>query len=590
MAGLDLWKGILSRRRTLADQSENELRGARLQMEAEQGRIMRQIDEIEKQKAALDAQGRAEPSARKQALLAQRLLQLEAEAKRMEHSLSLVSKQVRIVGGLCFLKQNSRALSGTPLGALLGRMSAAELQTYVDTASVDGSLDLDKLNQVLGIVDGGDKLQQDEEAGRAVSDVVSRWQQEQEEAVSPPPAELGRHEPIGPSSVEVPRKVAPGRATAAPVAAPPPPMHEPEPAAAAPLPPAPPPGPVHEQATSAAIEASLTVTAVQVEPVKEGRPDGRPPPQAPHRPDPWQAPPGSPAHDTVARAPRPERPAEPSPSVDALLPMGTTCQAGGISLALNGCSIGSGGRIDLKFLARNEGGRAVLVRYQNSYFQVSDDLGTQYKQTEMSLLDPKQRHLQPGESYELMSSQYPDAAEEIGQFLGMVPEEAGWLVVRVTQFAGLRNVAWCIPLNPLECIPQTPPPGTPQPVLEGFSANGVAVLLSGYGIGSKGWIDLKFLVRNEGTRAVLARYQNSYFQVSDDLGTQYKQTEMSLLDPKQRHLQPGESYEVTSSQYPDAAEEIGQFLGMVPEEAGWLVVRVTQFAGLRDMVWHIPLQ
>jgi hypothetical protein len=269
--------------------------------------------------------------------------------------------------------------------------------------------------------------------------------------------------------------------------------------------------------------------------------------------------------------------------------VGESYEASGISLALVDYTIKSDGTIWLKFAVANQGSSKVLLRYQDKYFSVSDDTGRVYPQDEDFLLDLKQVELSPGDSFTIEGDSYPDYYREIGNFYGKIPEQASHLIVKVSQFADLRDMQWLIPLNAQLSSPQLPTPGTQQPVLEGFSANGITILLSDYNINSDGTIGLKFLIRNEGNNAVLLRYQDKYFEVYDDLGNRYDQDEDFLVEPKQVLLSPGDSFPIEGDSYPDYYREIGNFYGKIPEQASHLIVKVSQFADLRDMQWLIPL-
>jgi len=55
-------------------------------------------------------------------------------------------------------------------------------------------------------------------------------------------------------------------------------------------------------------------------------------------------------------------------------------------------------------------------------------------------------------------------------------------------------------------------------------------------------------------------------------------------------LAPGESFEIEGDSWPEYYYEIGYFYGIVPEQANYLIVKVSQFADLRDMQWKIPLR
>ena len=181
MGILENLKGIFSKRETLEDLDVDELRKARVQLEREQARVLRQIDDIEQQKATLDAQGRKERSVRRQKLLAQQMLGLESQAKHHDRNLAFFSKQMRIVDGFIFLKENQRVLADTPLGQIINQMSTAELQAYVDQASSEGTVQLDKLNRLLGVFEEDEELFKGDEEDAKIDDIVSRWQEEQDE-------------------------------------------------------------------------------------------------------------------------------------------------------------------------------------------------------------------------------------------------------------------------------------------------------------------------------------------------------------------------------------------------------------------------
>jgi cytoskeletal protein RodZ len=191
----------------------------------------------------------------------------------------------------------------------------------------------------------------------------------------------------------------------------------------------------------------------------------------------------------------PTLPPQPASVVDtnAFKTLGEGYEANGISLALVDYNIESNGNIWLRFTVANHSTKKVLLRYQNSYFSVTDDTSKAYPQDEDFLLDPKQYGLEPDKSFEIDGDSYADRHYEVGLFYGKVPEQANNLIVKVSQFGDLHDMQWRIPLNAQLAVPQTPAPDTQQPPLEGFSANGITMLFSDYNIESNGNIWLKFL-------------------------------------------------------------------------------------------------
>ena len=66
------------------------------------------------------------------------------------------------------------------------QMDTGELQAYVDQATIDGSFQLDKLNQLLGVFEEGDELLKPDEDDEKLSSIIAGWQQDQEsEAMLP---------------------------------------------------------------------------------------------------------------------------------------------------------------------------------------------------------------------------------------------------------------------------------------------------------------------------------------------------------------------------------------------------------------------
>ncbi len=99
---------------------------------------------------------------------------------------------------------------------------------------------------------------------------------------------------------------------------------------------------------------------------------------------------------------------------------------------------------------------------------------------------------------------------------------------------------WRIDLGPQAILPQSPAPGTVLSLGQGFSANGISLILTDYSIGSSD-INLEFVVKNESDAWTLVRFQNSYFELYDNLGNQYERRVSCLQDTKQRLLEPGDT-------------------------------------------------
>jgi hypothetical protein len=120
---------------------------------------------------------------------------------------------------------------------------------------------------------------------------------------------------------------------------------------------------------------------------------------------------------------------------------------GNVSLTFTDYEIDAS-RIDIEFVVKNESSSDTLVRYQNSYFTLSDSTGKEYEQITQCALDTKQMLLSTGEAASIKrgASNVSCSFGYIGSFSGIVSENAEFLLVEVSQFMGLENMQWRIDL------------------------------------------------------------------------------------------------------------------------------------------------
>ena len=152
-------KGLFGKgRQTLDDLSTDELRKERIRLENEEKKLMKRLDDIEEEKRRVFLQGRDESSERKKMVLARKYKELDVQARNMARNMQYFSKQLRIVNGFLNLKDNERILKASGLSNIISRMDLQELQIYVDEASIDGSFQFDKLQDVLTTLEEGGSL------------------------------------------------------------------------------------------------------------------------------------------------------------------------------------------------------------------------------------------------------------------------------------------------------------------------------------------------------------------------------------------------------------------------------------------------
>lgn len=171
-----LWR----KRRSIENVGLDELNLARVKSEQEQTRVIRRIDDLEKQKAELFGRGVEETSERKQRILAGKIQELDQQARNYDKNLTSFSKQIRIINGFIFLKENRKAWADTELGRIMQNMDLAELQNYVDEATAGDIFQMDKFSQVLGVLEESEGLVRVTEEDKQIQDIMAAMESARE--------------------------------------------------------------------------------------------------------------------------------------------------------------------------------------------------------------------------------------------------------------------------------------------------------------------------------------------------------------------------------------------------------------------------
>lgn len=178
MAFLDSVFG--KRKKTIASISLDDLTMAKVKLEQEQERVMRRVGDLEKEKEKLFQQGVSEPSKRRQQLLAQKIQELEFQARSYDKNLAAFQKQMRVLNGIIFLKENRKSWEDTPVGEIMGNLEMGELEAYVDQATANNVFQMDKFEKLLGSLEEGDEFSDREELDEGVSQIMAEMQRARE--------------------------------------------------------------------------------------------------------------------------------------------------------------------------------------------------------------------------------------------------------------------------------------------------------------------------------------------------------------------------------------------------------------------------
>jgi len=149
---------------TLKALSVDDLKREHISVESEWNKLIEDSEKIATDDAQLKEEYKAAHTAGKLSLkriIAQKLQNLEMKRKGIETRLAYTTKMMHAVTGLLTIKENMVFFEKLGVGSLLVQMDIAELETFVLDATVEGTLQQDKLVAALqGITGGVDALAQ----------------------------------------------------------------------------------------------------------------------------------------------------------------------------------------------------------------------------------------------------------------------------------------------------------------------------------------------------------------------------------------------------------------------------------------------
>lgn len=168
------------KKKTIESISLDDLTMAKVKLEQEQDRVMRRVSDLEKEKEKLFQQGVNEPSKRRQQLLAQKIQELEFQAKSYDKNLAAYQKQMRVLNGIIFLKENRKSWEETAVGEILGNMELGELEGFVDQATANNVFQMDKFERLLGSLEDSGGFSEREDLDEGVSEIMAEMQRARE--------------------------------------------------------------------------------------------------------------------------------------------------------------------------------------------------------------------------------------------------------------------------------------------------------------------------------------------------------------------------------------------------------------------------
>ena len=132
--------------------SVDELRSARVRMEFNRDKLLKEIKSLENQKADIFQQGSDTPDMRNRRIAAQRIKGTEEQIRQLDQQLDFYEKQLQVVSRLEFLKRNRDQMVEMGIDKLLGSMDTGELRKYVEEVSLNGAVSMERLDELSGML------------------------------------------------------------------------------------------------------------------------------------------------------------------------------------------------------------------------------------------------------------------------------------------------------------------------------------------------------------------------------------------------------------------------------------------------------
>lgn len=170
---------------TLDDLGLDDLRREKVRLAQEERKMLARLRDVEGKKRQLFEEGARNPSERERRVLARRIKELDVRASNMDNMLQAISKQMRILNGLVQVKERSRIMAETGISKLLSDIDLQDLIIYIDKSSVDGEFQMNKLDDLLGVLEEADTQSTTYQEDKDIDEIMQAMENAQEAADSP---------------------------------------------------------------------------------------------------------------------------------------------------------------------------------------------------------------------------------------------------------------------------------------------------------------------------------------------------------------------------------------------------------------------
>jgi len=174
------------KKRTLKDLSETDLRREQITLENEMGRLESKAVRNDRDELQLKSEYAQATTATQKRLVARKIQNLRAARSGLETRMSYCQKTIRSIHGLMVIKENMSFFERVGVGSALVDMDISEVEAFIADATVEGTLQQEKLAVMLQQVEEGVAGIAESATDSSLDDIMAELDQEttEEKAVS----------------------------------------------------------------------------------------------------------------------------------------------------------------------------------------------------------------------------------------------------------------------------------------------------------------------------------------------------------------------------------------------------------------------
>lgn len=143
------------KKRTLKDLTVDDLRREQLGLQQEQIRLDRELERLDKDEQQLKSEYAEAAGATQKKSLARKIQDLRTRRLGVDTRVSYLQKMARTVNGFLLIKENMAFFDKMGVASALAEMDMSEIEAFINDATIEGTLQQEKLAAMLQQVTDG---------------------------------------------------------------------------------------------------------------------------------------------------------------------------------------------------------------------------------------------------------------------------------------------------------------------------------------------------------------------------------------------------------------------------------------------------